>query len=185
MDWGRKPSRETPPEVPWYQELGWPAKRWHSSALALFRCHLGVNSRLAVQVHDPAAEPSQANLPLLAEIVVRPLAATLWPELHRPAGRFFRHRAAHRGRSMNLRDCHGKDVEVVLTLAGTTRTLRGNATYLSDPTLGNCLSVRVDDPSSSGAELLLREDEWTGRIVASRRPGCYATIFVTQNEVAP
>jgi hypothetical protein len=81
---------------------------------------------------------------------------------------------------MTLRECDGQDVAVVVALQGESRTLRGTATYLADLTLGSCLSVQIDEPNSSGIDLLLREDEWTGRITPGESQGCFAIIYLDQ-----
>ena len=178
MALGKWPSREMPAGFYWKEGPVWPlADRRNSQA--------GFPPIIPL---DPAGEESTSGFPL-AEIVVHPVAANLSPTLHqrfgKSGGTMSRHsQLVQRGRSMTLPDCDGKEVTVVLTLAGRARTLHGKATYLTDPMLGNCLSVKVDDPNSFGAELLLREDEWTGRIEPSTSPDSFATIYL-ETEAAP
>ena len=81
---------------------------------------------------------------------------------------------------MNLRECDGKDVAVMMAIGGENRLLQGRATYVSDTTLGNCLSIHLDDPNSPGTALLLKEDDWTGRIQADETQRYFAIIYLNQ-----
>jgi hypothetical protein len=91
------------------------------------------------------------------------------------------HAAAGRGRSMTLSECDQKMVAVVVTIQGEQRVLRGMATYFTDDTLGNCLEIKVEDPDSANVDLLLRESEWSGKIVPSATYGCDAVVYIDRN----
>lgn len=53
------------------------------------------------------------------------------------------------------------DASWIAVAIGPTR-LRGRATYLVDPALGNCLAIAVED--NPGTEILLHEEEWQGEV---------------------
>ena len=89
--------------------------------------------------------------------------------------------AAGRGGSMTLKECDQKIVAVVVAIQGVPRVLRGTAAYFVDSTLGNCLRINIDDSESAGAELLLRESEWRGKITPDTTYGCDAVVYLDQN----
>ncbi len=82
---------------------------------------------------------------------------------------------------MTLKECDQKVVAIVMAVQGVERVLKGNAVYLTDPILGNCLRVTIDDPEATGVELLLRESEWKGTITPDTTYGCHAIIYLDQN----
>ena len=49
-----------------------------------------------------------------------------------------------------------------IAVAVGSQRLRGRATYLCDPALGNCLAIAVE--GSPGTEILLHEEEWQGEV---------------------
>jgi len=83
---------------------------------------------------------------------------------------------------MTLQNCHCKTVALIIEVQGKARKLQGNATYLHDRALGNCLSIDIDDPHSQGVNVVLREDEWQGQIRPSDAEGCFALIELKKSD---
>ncbi|HUE73920.1 MAG TPA: hypothetical protein VMP01_23775 [Pirellulaceae bacterium] len=82
---------------------------------------------------------------------------------------------------MTLQECDQKAVAVVVAIQGEPRVLRGSAAYFVDSALGNCRCIKIDDPKSAGAEHLLREGEWSGRMTPDATYGCDAIVYLDQN----
>jgi hypothetical protein len=75
-----------------------------------------------------------------------------------------------RGDVMSLEQYDQKQMAVVVAVQGVQRVLRGSAFYLREPPLGNCLRIVIAD--EGGLEILLKEDEWSGKIVKDEKYGC-------------
>ncbi|HUE74430.1 MAG TPA: hypothetical protein VMP01_26340, partial [Pirellulaceae bacterium] len=83
-----------------------------------------------------------------------------------------RKRLSPRDHFMTLSQCDRKQVAVVLPVSGSSRILRGQATYVPDPNLGYCLRIVPDDPDEAGLELLFQESSWLGEIASGEKYGC-------------
>jgi hypothetical protein len=71
---------------------------------------------------------------------------------------------------MSLEQYNLKRLAVVFPVGGGGKVLRGTAVYECDPTVGNCLKIPITD--ETGLEILLKEDEWLGKIFKDETYGC-------------
>lgn len=89
---------------------------------------------------------------------------------HMPPARRDARFVRRRGVMMSLEQFDQKQMAVVVAVDGVRKVLRGSALYLRDPRLGNCLRIVIAD--EEGLEILLKEDEWSGKIVKDEQYGC-------------
>jgi hypothetical protein len=75
---------------------------------------------------------------------------------------------------VNLSQCDGKRVAVVLALQGKAKVLRGLASYSHHEILGNALRIAIQTQPDAMAipEILLAEDSWRGEISAGALYDC-------------
>ena len=64
-----------------------------------------------------------------------------------------------------------RTVAVQLDMNGRSIQVAGVASYGEHADLGTCLTISCDDEASE-FEIVLREDEWTGRILPGGSSGC-------------
>ena len=86
---------------------------------------------------------------------------------------------------MTLAELDGKEIAVLLHVAGCGRVLRGTGHYERSENDGNSLRIELydaDDPGSSA--LILDEDQWDGRIVPDIRYGCEYDIELEMSVLA-
>jgi len=62
-------------------------------------------------------------------------------------------------------------VAVHIVVQGREQFVKGRASYVADPDLGNVLRVLVADPSGE-FELVVAEAHWDGRILPGQAVGC-------------
>jgi hypothetical protein len=75
---------------------------------------------------------------------------------------------------VNLSQCDGKKVAVVLAVQGKAKVLRGMASYSQHEILGNALRIAIQDQPEAAAipEILLAEANWQGEISAGTPYDC-------------
>lgn len=83
------------------------------------------------------------------------------------------------GVMLNLAQYDQKRMAVVVPMGTSKMVLRGDALYVHDATLGNCL--RIDSQQEAGVEFLLQEDQFAGRIVKDDRYGCDYCVSFGEN----
>jgi|RhiMetdeSRZDD1v2_1073273.scaffolds.fasta_scaffold457029_1 hypothetical protein len=89
---------------------------------------------------------------------------------HMPPARRAMRFVQRRGDVMSFEQYDQKQMAVVVAVGGVRKVLRGSASYLREPALGNCLRIVIAD--EEGLEILLKEDEWSGKIVKDEKYGC-------------
>lgn len=98
---------------------------------------------------------------------------------HMPPARRAMRFVQRRGDVMSLAQFDRKQMAVVVSVLGARRVLRGSATYVQDSTLGNCLRIDVPE-DADGLEILLKEDEFAGKIVQDQKYGCDYCVCLDQ-----
>jgi len=80
---------------------------------------------------------------------------------------------------VDLSECHGKRIAVVLSCQRTTGVFYGVASYEFDETLSNVLRIRVEDVDGDNGEpeIIISEREWDGEIENGREYGCDACLI--------
>ena len=99
-----------------------------------------------------------------------------------PAKRSLLRFVQRRGVVMSLEQFDQKRLAVVVPVPGASTVLRGTALYVNDPAVGNCLRIPIVDEASTGLEILLKEEDWAGKIVKDEKYGCDFVVVLDQQQ---
>jgi hypothetical protein len=83
---------------------------------------------------------------------------------------------------------HGRRVSVLLSLDSGLCAPHGRAVYEEDPLLGNVLTVHLDEEEfgATPVQLMIRESEWSGLVVADLRQNCdYCFLLTAERQTTP
>lgn len=84
-------------------------------------------------------------------------------------------RAAKRG---GLSEFDGQKMAVIVTHGTRRVVLCGTAVFVRDDTVGNTLSIRLEDCEPGHPVVVISENEWSGRIVPDFHFGCDFCLIV-------
>jgi hypothetical protein len=78
--------------------------------------------------------------------------------------------------ALNLAQCDGKRIAVVLGIEGKRQVLCGVGHWSYHPTVGNALRIPIDGDQGCASELLLAEESWRGEVAVDTQYGCDVRI---------
>lgn len=82
--------------------------------------------------------------------------------------------------SRRLAEFNGQRMAVVMRRPSGRVVLRGTAEFVRDDTVGNALSIRLDEPEPGHPVVVIAERSWRGRIVPDFHHGCKFCLVLDQ-----